>query len=246
MRIAVSLLWLAALALAEPTAFPWGPYTAAVQAFGDESGPHAGERLVLFRNGEETVLVEDQRVTARTVEVTGNPPPELWVTGYSGGAHCCFSEYVFALVGGRVVALTAGDWGNGGLVRARDLNGDGRAELTFVRVYGYLGGLCYACSPAVWRTFEWRDGRFVDATRRFPEITEKHVREAKKALMQAADRDPQDPYLLGQAATYWINAYALGRGKEAWAWLEAHLAAGTLGWLRDHRIELLRPFSALP
>ncbi len=237
---------LTALALAEPVRLPWGPYTVEVRTYEADSGPLAAERLVLVRNGEETVLVEDQRIRVRTLEVTGKPPAELWATGYSGGAHCCFSEYIFAREEDRVVVLTAGNWENGGLVQARDLNGDGKAELTFVHVYGYLGGLCYACSPAVWRTFEWQDGRFVDATRRFPEITEKHLREAKKALLKASQRNPKDPYLLGQAATYWINAYALGKGKEAWAWIETHLGAGTLRWLKKHEIELKRPFSALP
>jgi len=52
--------------------------------------------------------------------------------------------------------------------------------------------------------------------------------------------------LIGHAATYWINAYALGRGSEARARLAKRVPPEVMRWLDKNRIELLRPFSALP
>ncbi len=225
----------------QPKTTAWGPYAMRLEDYHSEDGL-GGQRLLLIKDGEETVLADGVRVRYSLAEVTGEGLPELLVTGYSGGAHCCFSEYVFSLQNGRVVTLSAGDWGNGGLLAARDQNGDGQDELTFVYVYGYLGGLCYACSPALWRTFEWRGGLFVDATRRFPDITRKHMEEARKALLRETEGDGRRHW----AAEYWINAYALGQGDGAWAWLQTHTEPELRDWLRQQRIVLLRPFSALP
>ena len=226
--------------------FAWGPYTAVVERYRDEGGLEM-QRLLLQKDGEEVVLAEDYLIGAELAELTGTEPPELIVNAYSGGAHCCNTVSIFALQGSEVVTLSSGDWGNGGLALVRDNDGDGRAELTMVHVYAYIDGLCYACSPAVWRTYLWEDGRFVEATRRYPGPTQAAMARARAALEEAlASNGTSGSELAGHAATYWINAYALGRGGEARAWLAARVPPEVMGWLEKNRIALLRPFSALP
>ena len=242
---ALLLLVLAQAALASGP-FAWGPYTAVVERYRDEGGLEM-QRLLLQKDGEEMVLAEDYLISAELAEITGTEPPELIVNAYSGGAHCCNTVSIFALQGDEVVTLSSGDWGNGGLALVRDSDGDGKAELTMVHVYAYIDGLCYACSPAVWRTYVWEDGRFVEATRRYPGPTQKAVEDALAALNKALDSESaKGPELTGYAATYWINAYALGRGEAAWRWLAARVPPEVTGWLEKNRIALLRPFSALP
>ena len=244
------LLVLTFLVLGQATAsesFSWGPYTVTVEDFVDEDGLEM-QRLLLLKSGDkETVMAEDYLVSADLAEVTGEGLPELIVNSYSGGAHCCNTVSIYGLQGGVVVTLSSGDWGSGGLALVRDSDGDGKAELTFVRIYEYIDGLCFACSPAVWRTFVWNDGLFIDASRRYPGPTQKIVEDALFDLKKTLDSESASgSELIGYAATYWTNSYAIGRGEAAWAWLAEHLPPEVMGWLEKNRVELLRPFSALP
>ena len=226
--------------------FSWGPYTVTVENFVDEDGLEM-QRLLLQKDGEETVLAEDYLVSADLAEVTGEGLPELIVNAYSGGAHCCNTVSIYGLQGGVVVTLSSGDWGSGGLALVRDSDGDGKAELTLVKIYEYIDGLCFACSPVVWRTYVWSEGLFVDATRRYPGPTQKIVEDALVDLKKTLNsKSASGSELTGYAATYWTNSYALGRGEAAWAWLAAHLPPEVMSWLEKNRVELLRPFSALP
>ncbi|HHO58127.1 MAG TPA: hypothetical protein ENJ85_03040 [Oceanithermus profundus] len=245
------ILWaLLAVVLAQAAlasnSFSWGPYTVTVEHYRDEGGLET-QRLLLVKGGEETVLAEDYLINVELAELTGAKPPELIARSYSGGAHCCTTVSIFALQDGEAVTLSSHDWGNGGLARVRDSDGDGKAELTMVHSYAYLDGLCYACSPAVWRTYVWEDGRFVEATRRYPGPTQEAMEHAFTALREALESGGNSALeLIGHAGTYWINAYALGRGREARARLAKCVPPEVMRWLDKNRIELLRPFSALP
>jgi len=243
------LLVLTFLVLGQATAsesFSWGPYTVTVEDFVDEDGLEM-QRLLLQKDGEETVLAEDYLVSVELAEVTGEGLPELIVNAYSGGAHCCNTVSIFSLQDGEVITLSSGDWGSGGLALVRDSDGDGKVELTLVKIYEYIDGLCFACSPVVWRTYVWNDGLFVDVTNRYPGPTQKMAQDALAALVKALDLESASgSELTGYAATYWTNSYALGRGEAAWAWLAEHLPPEVMGWLKKNRVELLRPFSALP
>ncbi len=241
-------LWILALvqaALASGS-FVWGPYTVTVERYRDKSGLEM-QRLVLQKDDAEAVLAEDYLISTELAELTGAEPPELIVNAYSGGAHCCNTVSIFALQDGEAITLTNHDWGNGGLALVRDSDGDGRAELTMVHVYAYIGGLCYACSPAVWRTYVWKDGLFVEATKRYPGPTQEAAGDALAALEKSLASESTDGFeLMDKAATYWTNSYALGRGEAAWTWLATRLPPEVMHWLEKNRVALLHPFSALP
>jgi hypothetical protein len=59
-------------------------------------------------------------------DITGNGIPDLIVTEWTGGAHCCFTAHVFELgeAFARIGQIPGGDGG----VLFRDLNGDGIYE----------------------------------------------------------------------------------------------------------------------
>jgi len=226
--------------------FSWGPYTVTVEDFVDEGGLEM-QRLLLQKGGEEVVLAEDVLVKVEPAELTGEGLPELIVNAYSGGAHCCNTVSIFSLQDGELITLSSGDWGSGGLALARDSDGDGKAELTMLKIYEYIDGLCFACSPALYRTYVWNGDVFVDATISYPGPTQKAAQDALAALEKALDsQDGEGSELVFHAANYWVNSYALGRGAVAWAWLTAHLPPEVMSWLEKNRVGLLRPFSALP
>ena len=100
----------------------------------------------------------------------GDGEPEGPASLYTGGAHCCYVEHTFTLVGAAYVQITHDFADPGALVR--DPNRDGQPE--FVSADGRLAGailrvtrLPYAAAAAPVQIWRLRDGRLVDATRRY-------------------------------------------------------------------------------
>jgi hypothetical protein len=100
----------------------WGSYSLRIEE--NEGGQVA--RILLA--GRTLVEVRDFLLEVSLVEVTGRPPKELLLTGYSGGAHCCTTHYLFTQEGG-LRNLLYQEWGDGGIQEVRDLDGDGRGAL---------------------------------------------------------------------------------------------------------------------
>lgn len=75
---------------------------------GAKSPPEAQERLVVFAKGKlvwqsnanpKELLEPAMRVTLHSIgrDLDGDGQPELHFSGYSGGAHCCTTHYVYRL-----------------------------------------------------------------------------------------------------------------------------------------------------
>ncbi len=238
------LLFLPALAAEElERSVAWGEFRVVLwRVIRDEDAPYLyRHRLVLEKYGLPEFTLEDEYIHFELHQITGEGPPELVIQTFSGGAHCCFTAYVYTQDPGELVNLHQGDWRSGGIRTVKDLDQDGKDEIVFLYSYDYLDRICFACSPGVIRVFAWEKGRFVDATPRFPERTEKLMKEAYAEIKQA-----HGDWKFGAAATYWINAYALGRGEEAWRRLEKELSPELMARLERNRIKLLLPFSDLP
>ena len=244
--IPLTLALLLAPVPAEGWTREWGEYRVSLtEEYPSESAADVGyltERLVVSRGGETLVEITDEHISVSFPELTGQGAPELFVETYSGGAHCCFGYHVYTQDYGPLDNLIEGNWGSGGFREMKDLDGDGRDELVLIHIYEYLDGVCFACSPALLRVFAWEDFRFADVTKRLPAETRKLMREALSSL----DSEGYGPYRFGHAATYWVNAVALGEGEAAWKLLSGRLEPHIMEKLKRNRVELMRPFSALP
>lgn len=65
-----------------------------------EAHPEGGERLVVERDGAAPLTIADHRLNVRAPvgeNVTGGTTPQLVVTGWSGGSHCCFTVHLVDL-----------------------------------------------------------------------------------------------------------------------------------------------------
>ncbi len=60
-------------------------------------------------------------------DITGNGTPNLVVSEYTGGAHCCYVDYVFEM--GQEVRQIAKIWGGSRSVDFTDLDGDSKLEI---------------------------------------------------------------------------------------------------------------------
>lgn len=146
-----------------------------------------------------------------------NATPEVVVSFYTGGAHCCSDTKVLTQAKGgsswQTVKLGELD---GGPLTAADLDGDGRYEFesrdnAFLYTFG-----CYACSVAPLEVLATEDGAVKDET------GDPRFRAAHEAYLKGILSDVPDDDVNGFLAGYVAEKILLGEGKQAWAMMLAH------------------------
>jgi hypothetical protein len=146
-----------------------GAYEAVPSGMGAAGNP---TRLSIQKEGRLLQTLSDWSVTRIDCADFGiDKTPELLVTTYSGGAHCCETLRVFALGTSprQVLEYASGDAAG---FELRDLNGDGRLELVVGDdSFAYFDDLCYSCSPSHLPLVACAtDTGFQDCTVRFPDF----------------------------------------------------------------------------
>jgi len=118
-------------------------------------------------------------------DVTGEGNPDLIVTSYSGGAHCCFSSTVYDLGPGLTVIPVVGGGNCSGTFE--DLDGDGSYEfLTCDDAFAYRY-CCYAGSPLVRVILRYERGiGYVPASPRFSSLYEADIAAHTELAQQAS------------------------------------------------------------
>ncbi len=127
------------------------------EAKGDDGEITRTPIVTIFANGKEVAKLEgedtfyaDPPVSLQIAELDpSNQTPEVVVSFYSGGAHCCSETSVVASSadGSAWKTIDVGEF-DGGPLLATDLDGDGRYEFeTRDNAFLYAFG-CYACSVA--------------------------------------------------------------------------------------------------
>jgi hypothetical protein len=130
-------------------------------------------RLSIQRNARLLLTVSDWSITrVECTDFNRDKAPELLVTSYSGGAHCCETLHVWSLEAKSPRKILEYAAGNAAGFDLRDLDGDGRQELLLGDdTFAYFGDLCYACSPMYVPLVACSvDRGFQDCTRKFPEL----------------------------------------------------------------------------
>jgi hypothetical protein len=223
-----------------PYTAPWGPYRVLVESF--QRGEESLHRVrILDGEGHPLREVRDARVLAAAfLELTGGRDPELHVSTYTDGAHCCTTDYYFTREGG-VRNLLIFDGFNGGVIAAKDLNGDGRPELIASSdTLAYFGGISYAQSPWIRMVIGWDGRRYTDQTRRYPDGSRREVRRYQDAFLATFKQRDQwaEESRRGAAAGSYANALAIGEGAAARRWLMRHAPVITWRWLRENEPKL--------
>jgi len=146
-----------------------GAYEAVPSGVGSSGRP---TRLSIQKDGRLLQTISDWWVTrVECADLENDKTPELIVTTYSGGAHCCETLRVWTLEPKAPRKILEYEAGNAGGFELRDLDGNGRLELLLGDdSFAYFDDLSYAYSPrrfplvACSRATGW-----VDCTRQFPE-----------------------------------------------------------------------------
>ena len=147
----------------------------------------------------------------------GNPHPEVIVSFYTGGAHCCSDTNILTS------SKDGADWQtvdlgqfDGGPLTASDLDGDGVYEFeTRDNAFLYTFG-CYACSSAPLEVLTVQDGAVKNITTD-PRFHHEHELWLKDMITDVPDEDVN-----GFLAGYVGEKILLGEGKQAWELMLAH------------------------
>jgi len=224
--VAVGALWCAPAALAgDPGRITdtEGNVTALLEWDGAEVGI-SNPRLSVTRAGTRydltivdicdvgCILVEneagDQPGTSMldAADLDGDGEPEVIVSTFSGGAHCCLTARVLTWDGTGYQPLDIA-WGDVGF-RLDDVDGDGRPELVGQDPVFSAAFTAYAASAFPPLVLHVDHGRTVDVTRSFPKVVRADAASRLKDLRKARRGDD----IRGLLAAYVADEYLLGRG----------------------------------
>jgi hypothetical protein len=153
--------------------------------------------------------------------------PEVLLDLYTQGAHCCSVllalRFDTAAAAYRPKVLFFGNYG----YKLVDLDHDGRPEISaFDERFVYTFS-AYVFSFAPPRISQYRAGRLVDVTRRFPEVIRHNAAQVGKEFL-TRKRVPAGEDLRTFVAVYAADQYLLGRPDEAKRALDYALAHGLL------------------
>jgi hypothetical protein len=159
-------------------------------------------------------------------QLDGTGPPEVVLTLYSGGAHCCWEAWIFT--GAHRVRQ---GWGHG-LPVLRDADGDGRPEFhgpdtSFAYAFGSFGSSRFPAE--VW---SYAGGAVTNVSAAFPDEIRADQATQHAAYVTARDARAADGVRAALAA-YAADGYRLGQGDQAMAVVQAAVAAGEVDTDRD-------------
>jgi len=200
-----------------------GPLTVSVTL--EKGGPPDG---LLYIKPSITISVDGKQVIAAdgaesfpdnpvfVVQIAemdpSNPHPEVLMSVYTGGAHCCSDTRLFTgSRDGKTWREVEAGLFDGGPLEARDLDGDGRYELAMRdNAFLYTFG-CYACSTAPLHVLQLKDGQMVNVSAN-PAFRPWHVDSLVRMLEWANDDSDRNGFLAG----YVGQKILLGEGAQAW------------------------------
>jgi hypothetical protein len=176
-----------------------GAYAAVPSGLGQSGHP---TRLSLQKDGRLLATVSDWMVTRIDCEDLDNDKtPELIVTTYSGGAHCCETLRVWTLEPAAPRKILEYQAGNAGGFDVRDLDGNGRLELVLGDdSFAYFDDLSYAHSPRRFPLVACGGAAgWIDCTRQFPEMLRAVLVNYAGQLAQAGSADADRETVRGSA-----------------------------------------------
>ncbi|MBI5848016.1 MAG: hypothetical protein HZB31_08725 [Nitrospirae bacterium] len=199
-----------------------------------------GEDMSRFRIGD---LNGDDRHNALIpvgMDITGRGIPNLVISEWTGGVHCCYSYHVFEL-GETVRQVAKLDVTHAGLSHFEDLNNDRKLEfVTWDFTFAYWK-TSFSESPAPKVILEYRDGLYRLAGRLMlkPEPDKKAFDEQSRRILQ--DEEWQNNYPPVRLWATMLDLIYTGNADAAWKFFDkswpAH-AAGKDRFLEEFRRQL--------
>jgi len=175
-----------------------------------EGTTSAGPRVVAKLESDS--LLSDQPLAVQIAELdASNSYPEVVVSFYTGGAHCCSDTSVVTSSpdGATWQTVDVGEF-NGGPMLADDIDGDGVYEFELPDNGFFYAFGCYACSAAPLEVLALKDGEIEDVS------AEARYRPAHASWLGEMIDDVPEEEPNGFLAGYVAEKIRLGEGEEAW------------------------------
>ncbi|WP_407539371.1 hypothetical protein Q0M94_14535 [Deinococcus radiomollis] len=204
-----------AQATAPVTPKSWGRYTLKLSP-SPTAGTQVGSQTLTLLDGKKVVLkVSGFFVSAELQLLRPGGLPELVVSSFSGGAHCCTTYLIYTQDNGRLENMGILDMGNYG-VGFQDLNGDGNKEVIVQSDNLAYYDWSYAESPDLKTVLGWDGLRLADRTRFYAYLP---AQNAAYYLKQAREVPTTDATyfdsLKSMVSGYFGNLILAGKGVEA-------------------------------
>jgi hypothetical protein len=159
----------------------------------------------------------------RILQLDGTGPPEVVVTLFSGGMHCCSETWIFT-----GAQRTRKIWGHIGSPKLRDADGDGKPEFHGIDTgFAYLFG-SFAASRFPAKVWNYANGRINDVTRSFPAEVQADMAQQYAGYQECltGENPNRSECVRGALAAYAADGYSLGQGDQAMAVVQAAIDAG--------------------
>ena len=187
-------------------------------------------RLKIVRRGQtvyERFLRRRDRPTGlRVRDLDRDGEPEVVADLNTGGAHCCLYSLIYRYDAVRTAYRPfKHGWGNQAY-RLLDVDRDGTPEFRSQDDAFAYAFTAYAASFFPLQIWQLRQGRFVDATRRFPNLIRRDARRLWREYVRARKLRPTE--VRGVLAAYLADKYLLAEQAEGWRRVRAAYRRGEL------------------
>lgn len=147
------------------------------------------------------------------VDLDGNQEPEVITNFFTGGAHCCTYSLIYRYNSQtQKYQKIRHDWGNGAY-KLEDLDKDGKPEFVSRDDRFAYAFTSYAASGYPIQIWQYRQGKMIDVTRRYPKEIASHTAELWKTYTEIQQQGDDGK---GFLAAYLANKCLLGQGKDGW------------------------------
>ncbi|WGV25447.1 hypothetical protein [Halotia branconii] len=147
------------------------------------------------------------------LDLDGNQEPEVIADFFTGGAHCCTYSLIYRYDSkSKKYTQVRHDWGNGGY-RLQDVDKDGLPEFESRDDRFAYAFTAYAASGYPLQIWQYRQGKMIDVTRRYPKLIYNDAFELWKTYNQARQQGDDGK---GFLAPYLADKYLLGQGQDGW------------------------------
>lgn len=231
-------------ALAQPPVVPanWGNYSLSLT---ENNGPVPSQRLTVKQAGKTVLSVTDRLVDVQLIPLRPGGLPELVLSAYSGGAHCCTTVLMYTQDNGKlenIGVLEAGNYPPG----FYDLNGDGTKEVLLNSDSLAYYDWAFAVSPSLRTVIGWDGTRLAGQTRRYAYVPTQEAQRNLKAM-----QNPQVEWdtLKANLGGYYGNMLLAGQGAAADKFLKSQFFVGRAkleSWFNTHRAGLVNAAYAQP
>jgi len=173
-------------------------------------------------------------------DITGKGVPNLVISYWSGGAHCCYTAHVFE-IGGRFRKIASLNAENGPL-DFEDLDGDGALEFVFRDwTFAYWRtSFNYSPAPRVVLRFQNGAYRMAPDFMRKPPASNDLLKEKAQEVLKGDWTNERVPPELWR---YMVELIYSGNAKQAWAFFDMAWRPGAPGkatFLKDFRSQLAK------